>query len=567
MSERVRELKAAKLKKVVRAYEKGADVKSIAGQVGVSPPTVAKWLTNEGYKRKKKGRIPLAMKARVKDLHQRNWTDDQISGFLKLSVDQVRSFYGPQQNPGPMGGEKDPLKVKGGRKPKQLKAKSRKRGRPRKEEKPKGATWPPPRHKCRKHWTPVEESYVMQLMEKKVAPAVIYKRMRASRARQRRIWKKYGGKGNPPNFPPPKGPYTPPPSPPTTAEAKKRRAEALALEQESLTKLKQLEIEAAERQRKIAELEAQAEADKLKLKEAARVQRKAIREAEDELAKAKAAKKITKRLRELPEQRARVMPGSYEAEVEGRKVGSLLEPKKRGRKALPAVGLGRYADNGRYFTVSTRWPQLKKASPDEIALYASHLDAKGFPARATRNGELPSGYLQEKWPDKVDARWERVNGEALDIVKKLRARKLQLKKKKQPSPAVMRYLSAVYDAYRSPGLKKLNQKQRNELREEVIEQFARANKIDRRIMIYSMGVAKPDGSPTPNGIDRSFSARAMMEKASRRAAGRLSQEKKIAAEQGRAAKKLEQEKGKEAIRRALAAAPTEDDEEDDDDDW
>jgi hypothetical protein len=558
-------LKAAKLKKVVRAYEMGTDVKTIAGQVGVSPPTVAKWLTNEGYKRKKKGRIPLAMKARVNDLHQRNWTDDQIAGFLKLSVEQVRSFYGPRENPGPLGGEKDPLKIQGGRKRKQLKAKGKKRGRPRKEEKPKGATWPPPRHKCRKHWTPVEESYVMQLMEKKVAPAVIYKRMRASRARQRRIWKKYGGKGNPPNFPPPKGPYTPPPSPPTTAEAKKRRAEALALEQESLTQLKQLEIEAAERQRKIAELEAQAEADKLKLKEAAKIQRKAIREARDELEKAKAAKKITKRLRELPEPRKRVLPGSYEAEVEGRKVGSLIKPKKRGRKALPAVGLGRYADNGRYFTVSTRWPQLKKASADEVALYAAHLDSKGFPARATRSGDLPQGYIQERWPDKIDARWEKVNGEALTLVKRLRERKLQIKKKKQPSPAVLRYLSAVYDAYRSPNLKKLNKKQREALREEVIEQFARAKKIDRRIMIYSMGIAKPDGSPTPKGIDRSFSARAMVEKASRRAASRLSEEKKIAAKQGKAAKQLEQERIQDIRRKALEAAPTEDEE--DDDDW
>lgn len=550
MSERVQELKAAKLKKVVRAYERGADVKAIAGQVGVSPPTVAKWLTNEGYKRKKKGRIPLAMKARVNDLHQRNWTDDQIAGFLKLSVEQVRSFYGPRENPGPLGGEKDPLKIKSGRKPKQLKAKSKKRGRPRKEEKPKGATWPPPRHKCRKHWTPVEESYVMQLMEKKVSPAVIYKRMRASRARQRRIWKKYGGKGNPPNFPPPKGPYTPPPSPPTTAEAKKRRAEALALEQESLTQLKQLEIEVAERQRRIAELEAQAEADKLKLKEAARIQRRAIREARDELEKAKAAKKITKRLRELPEPRKRVLPGSYEAEVEGRKVGSLIMPKKRGRKALPAVGLGRYADNGRYFTVSTRWPQLRNASEDEVALYAAHLDSKGFPARATRSGDLPQGYIQERWPDKIDARWEKINGEALRLVKRLRERKMQIKKKRQPPPAVLRYLTAVYRAYRSPDLKNLNQKQREALREEAERLFANAKKADRDIMIFSMQIAKPDGSPTPKGIDRSFSVWAMTEKASRRT---------------KTEKQIKKERLQEIRRKALEAAPTEDEE--DDDDW
>ena len=381
----------------------------------------------------------------------------------------------------------------------------------------------------------------MQLMEEKVAPAVIYKRMRASKSRQRRIWKKYGGSGNPPNFPPPKKPFTPPPTAPTSDEVKKRKLETLAIEKESLTRLKQLEEEAAERQKKIAELEAQAQQEKLKLKEAAKERRRAAEKTKDQLQKALAAKKITKRLRELPPARERVVPGSYEAEIEGRKIGSLIEPKKRGRKALPAVGLGQYADNGRYFTVSKRWPQLKNAADDEVQVYANYLDIKKFPTRATKNGELPTGYLEEKWPDKIDARWEKVNGDALALVKKYRDRKLQIKKKKVPVAPILRYLVAVYDAYRNPDLRKLNEKQRKERREEVIEQFARAKSIDRLIMIFAMNIAKPNGTPTPTGIDRSFAAKAMADKAARRLSGRLEDQKKIAADQRKTAKQKEQE--------------------------
>lgn len=524
MSERVQELRDTRMKKVVRAYERGEPLNSIASLVGVSPPTISKWLIQEGYKKKGKGRIPDAMKRRVADLQKRGWNDGQISSLLNLSVERVREFSEPIENP--IMGEKDPLKTRGGKRKKKAKGTKGKRGRPTKDEKSKTPGWPPPRHKCRKHWTPVEEAYVMQMMEDKVAPAEIYKRMRASKARQRRIWQKYGGKGNPPNFPPPKDPFTPP-TPPSSDAAKKRREEAKAISDASVERLKQLEAEAEARKQKIAELEAEAAKDERRLKKLQQLNKEFKEEVRQRVEQSEAArKKITKQLKDLPTPgRRRVLPGSYEAEVEGRKVGALKVPKKKGRKALPAVGNGKYSDNGRYFTVSDRWPQLRGAARDEVEVYAAYLDSHKFPARATRKGELPSGYLNEEWPDKVDERWEKVNADALDLVKRYQERKLELRKSQNYSKQIIRYLVAAYDAYRNPKFKNLDAKKREALRENVLEQFARAKKIDRLIMIFSLGVAEPDGAPTAKGIDRGFAARALLEKESRRVAGRIGKAK------------------------------------------
>jgi hypothetical protein len=227
MSEKVQELRERRMSKVVRAYERGMPLSQIAEKAGVSPPTVAKWLVQEGYKHKTKGRIPLAMKARVRDLHLRGWSARQISTLLKLSIPRVEQLSDPKENP-ILGGEKDPLKVKGLKK---KKAKRAKRGRPPKEKKEKSEEWPPKRHRCRKHWKENEKAYVIQLIEKGIPPATIYKRMRASKSRQIRIWREAGGNGMPPNFPPPKGPFEPRGDAPISAtEAKKARDKAKSLE-------------------------------------------------------------------------------------------------------------------------------------------------------------------------------------------------------------------------------------------------------------------------------------------------------------------------------------------------
>src|SRR3990172_12689376 len=115
MSDKVQGLFNAKIRKVVLAYESGVNMKAIAQQVGVSAPTVAKWLTGEGYRRKGSGRIPLAMKSRGGDLQARGWGADAISKLLGLSVKNVDSLSGPHKNP-VFGREKDPLKIKGQKK-------------------------------------------------------------------------------------------------------------------------------------------------------------------------------------------------------------------------------------------------------------------------------------------------------------------------------------------------------------------------------------------------------------------------------------------------------------------
>jgi len=170
------------------------------------------------------------MKARVRELHTRGWGDAEISRLLVLGMDQVKELSKPKKNPILSG--KDPLKVKGQKKKKKKTKKKKKKVE-------EGDKWPPDKHKCRKHWTENEKAYVLQLITKKVAPFAIYKRMRASKSRQRRIWRESGGKGDPPNFPPPKGPFIVPGEPgapapavaPTKAQERARKLAATGREQ------------------------------------------------------------------------------------------------------------------------------------------------------------------------------------------------------------------------------------------------------------------------------------------------------------------------------------------------
>jgi transcriptional regulator with XRE-family HTH domain len=512
MSERVQDLHELRIGKVVRAYERGMPLSEIAQRVGVSPPTISKWLTKEGYKHKNKGRIPLAMKARVRDLHVRGWSEDEISKLLRLNLDRVREFSDPKQNP-ILGLDKDdPLRVKG-LKPK--KKKRSKRGRPPKKKKKEEPGWPPPRHKCRKHWTTDEKAFVLQLIQKKIPPGVIYKRMRASRKRQIRIWRESGGTGTPPNFPPPKGPFIPPegPPPPPTPEAIAASERASELQAAGEAELAALEAEAADRKARIAELEAQKKADAERLKE---LSREAQAQAEL-LESAEAAMEMRKKLPAPKPTRRRVEEGSYEAEVLGLPVDSLVEPKKPGRprtrKPIPE-----YADNGRYFTVSKDWADLRDAKPDELALFARHLTSKRFPARVERSGDQPRAYFENTWPAKIEERWVKAVDSGLELLEKYREKKLSLKKNKGFSKRIAVYLVEVYDGYRNP---RMNAAQKAEARERAADQWARLSKLERLVMIYDMKYADTDGKPTSLGVDRSQAAKILVEKAARRAKRKL----------------------------------------------
>ena len=515
MSTRVQELFQAKIKKVVLAYERGQEIKVIAQETGVSPPTITKWLIQEGYRRRKKGRVPLAMKARILDLKSRGWELDQISSLLRIDLDQAREWSKPFANP-ILGGEKDPLKIKGQKKRKKDKVRGRGRGRPPKPSKKKDK-WPPDRHKCDKHWTPLEKSYVIELIEKGISPLAIYRKTRASRKRQIKIWREGGGAGFPPNFPPPKGPFRSGAAP---ESAEQRKAAIKAFQKSAEDRLKQLEDQAAERQRRIAELEAQV-AQEEKIIQQLESQRKKLavdlREKAERLAQAQAAMKK----REIAESRGRrVLPGSYEQEALGLEPGTKIEPGKPGRPSLPRPAhLGGYADNEEFFAISRDWKDLEDATDDELALFASYLTSRGFPSRVESSGDQPRAYFESTWPKKVESKWNSAVDSGLELIEKYKDRKSELQPKKMFSKGIARYLAKAYSAFEDPAIPS---GEKSELKDELLDDWARLKKIDRLILIFSMGSASSDGLPTSEGIIRGRAAKILLEKASRAAAGELS---------------------------------------------
>ena len=528
MSARVQELFSSKIRKVVLAHEGGVDLRVIASQVGVSPPTVAKWLTEEGYKHKRRGRVPLAMKARVRDLHLRGWEPARISQLLRLTPEQVASWSDPRENP-ILGGEKDPLKVKGQRRRKRDKTEGRKRGRP-KRKKPsgkRGGPWPPARHRCRKHWTAPEEAYVLQLMETGIRPLVIYRRMRASKSRQLKIWRKFGNEGPPPNFPEPKEPPTGPVGPGLPpAEYKERRAKARALERSADEQLLVLEEAAVARQQRIAELEAQAVEEERKITLLEIEQKNLLTERKEKAKRLAAARAILEKKGMLPPpKKRRVLPGSFEAEELGLKPGAVVEPGKPGRPAMPkAKGFGQYADNGRYFAVSKEWADLEDASTDELALFADFLRLKKFPAKVESSGDQPKAYFDSTWPKPVEARWTKAVDGGLALVEKYRARKKKLASKKMFSKGIAKYLAKGFDAYANSDL---SAAQKSTAREELLDEWARLKKIDRLILIFGMGVSERDGTPTSKGIERGRAAKILLEREATTVAKKLTERQQV----------------------------------------
>lgn len=235
---------------IAKAYERGKHLEDIAKKYDVSSMTVHNWLKELGYKHSKgRGRYPKAMVGRAKDMFARGWGLDDISSILNVRREMVGEWLGAQPEDNPKGFKKrspeekdsalqkkmaelekrrakrgvlkkipDPAKLDElDKEPDKVK---RPRGRPPKEE--VEPPYPPPRHRCNKHWTEPEERYVLELIEEGKEPQAIYHRMRASKQRQRRIWRKHGGRGDPPNFPPPRtggGPPDRPLPPPVGAPA------------------------------------------------------------------------------------------------------------------------------------------------------------------------------------------------------------------------------------------------------------------------------------------------------------------------------------------------------------
>lgn len=335
---------------IARAYERGRHLEDIAKKYDVSTMTVHNWLKTLGYKHSRgRGRYPKAMAGRARDLASRGWDVEKIGDLLKVRPEQVEAWVNSAPIENPKGfkrrsaKEKDTArkqkleqlekrrakKKKKGRVPDPAKLEEveqesqkakRPRGRPRKE--PVEEPYPPPRHRCNKHWTEPEERYVLELIAAGRKPKFIYERMRASKQRQRRIWRKYGNKGDPPNFPPPRtgrppkgpaptgapaAPLPPPPEPEPPAlpqSVVKALSDELADRAKAEAKLTQLR-----REREKLEKQAKLEAKQLK-------KLRTSKERREDILSALLGEKFGDALSN------RVLEGSYEHKQLGLKPGS-----------------------------------------------------------------------------------------------------------------------------------------------------------------------------------------------------------------------------------------------------
>jgi len=511
MSARVQALYEHKIRKVTRAYEDGAKVDRIARQVGVSPPTIARWLTREGYKHKRRGRYPKAMKARTRDLARRGWSNERIARLLEAPLDRVIEWEQLEENPTKIH-ELGGLRVTGGpakKKTRKTQSKVRQhdpnweyvRGRWRKKIKKRRKGAPPPRHKCRKKWAGEEKDYVLALMDRGLSVLAIYRRMRASRKRQLKIWRGAGRKGLPPGFPTA--------GEPRVISGKKPKGKITA---RAAAELEELEQEAADVEARRAALEDKLEADKRAIAEAQQ-KRKAlearIREEKDQ-AKALAAWATKKKPAPAARGRMRVEPESYEHEVLGLKVGSLVPRKaveaaeKRKRIKKPKKGITDWADNKRYFAVSRDWPMLKRMGDDELRVVAQVMTDWGFPSRAEAAGDEPRAYQAGAWGTRRGAKWERARESALEVLGAYRAEKKKLAATKKYDLRTARYIVAGAKAAR----------RRTEANEDARQEaWMDLGIVGQQIAQFTLRVADSKGRLTPQGMARSKAAERILESA------------------------------------------------------
>ena len=535
--EHLRNLKKQYLTEVLMSFERGDNANTIAEHVGTTSYYINKWLKSEGYKQRKSGKDSYASIARGREMHSRGWPIEQIAWLLNTESDSVKKWIARKSDP-VRSGRRDSISVRGrplkifshrilgnpgkvgGRKSKWI---PRPKERIPESELPKiSLKNPPPIHKKNSWWTFEEEAYVLKLLASgRFTIRKVYEKSRCSRRQQLRIWRKYRGeKGFPPAWPKT--------TPEEAAEIWKAKQEGRLEDAEKLEA--EVEDRALEQAARLAELEARTQGEIQK----ARDIKDEIKELEKEKKKLSKGLVKQKELRETAEaivakrkglkppakkRPRRVLEGSYEDEVLGLKVGSLVEPKKLGRPKTKR-SIKEYADNGRYFVVSRDWEALKSAKPDELKLFAAYLTSKRFPARVERRGDQPKAYYENTWPKKIEDKWVKTVDAGLEMVDEYREKKATLRKKKMFSKRIAVYLASVYDGYRN---KKLNAAQRKEAREDAADHWARLSKLERLVMVYDMKLADADGQPTTLGVDRSLAAKMLSEKAAKRAARKLTE--------------------------------------------
>lgn len=196
-----KQTKAEKLRQkhwpeIQKRVERSESYVAIAKDIGVSPATMLKWLMEEGYRYRTKGRYPQAMRSRVKEMvDDRDWEIEDVAKLLRVDKKLAARWYveplpeprsGPKKNPAPRRH--------------QISAQAQRLiGDPR-----------VPRHKRGRKWELNQKRFVVDLIKKRFSIIEIYRIMGASKARQSKIWKELvGRRRTPPNFPSEEGPAMP----------------------------------------------------------------------------------------------------------------------------------------------------------------------------------------------------------------------------------------------------------------------------------------------------------------------------------------------------------------------
>lgn len=154
--------------KVILMHASGASMSAIARELGVSAPSVQKWLKREGFLYGKKGRYHEKMPENAKKLVRRGYSRAQIAKAFRCPLKAVEEWTSGEVADSPGG--------------------SKKRSKSSKV------------HSCRKHWTAEEKNIVLGLIQRGFSPQKIYLHTRASKQRQRKIWREAGFTGRPTNF-------------------------------------------------------------------------------------------------------------------------------------------------------------------------------------------------------------------------------------------------------------------------------------------------------------------------------------------------------------------------------
>lgn len=150
---------------IARDFEGGAELREIATKYDVSPPTITNWLIAAGYKHRKKGRYPKAMKERANDLAARGWDPIAIANLFQTKLDYVEEWIGMAPRP---------------------------RGRAQRQAAPMETGYR--RHVTGRRWTSDQKDEVMRLLQAGVFTVdQIYRLTNASRVRQQRIWRERSG--------------------------------------------------------------------------------------------------------------------------------------------------------------------------------------------------------------------------------------------------------------------------------------------------------------------------------------------------------------------------------------